>query len=183
MEAKFRVGIRLSQLSYTARWPAFPYALGGPVALRTRVRYRLLPCYSTSRSWSQVSTLLAALIASVRNLTTHPLRCFTFRLIFWHARDFPPPDEVKGRYYDMAPDNMEFRILDRLEESEGTCLMQMPDWIDEETRKAKNMKHPSLSNLTRLLLLTKVRPCFVLLQHVCAQHAEQRCSSSMAVFG
>lgn len=32
----------------------------------------------------------------------------------------------------------------------------MPDWMDEETRMSKNMKPASLSNLTRLLLLTKV---------------------------
>lgn len=34
--------------------------------------------------------------------------------------------------------------------------MDMPDWTDEETREAKNMKPASLSNLTRLLLLSKV---------------------------
>lgn len=34
--------------------------------------------------------------------------------------------------------------------------MDMPDWVDEEVRKAKNMKPASLSNLSRLLLLSKV---------------------------
>lgn len=78
------------------------------------------------------------------------------RIIFWHAREIPPPPEVLEHYEDLAPSSIEFRVLDRLEESEGTCLMDMPDWTDEETRKEKNMKPASLSNLTRLLLLSKV---------------------------
>lgn len=124
-----------------------------------RAVHRLVPGYAALASWSQVGFLCSP-------CTMHPVDpsdVLTFshvyydgRIIFWHARDFPPPPEVLEHYEDLAPNSIEFRILDRLEESEGTCLMDMPDWTDEETRKAKNMKPASLSNLTRLLLLSKV---------------------------
>lgn len=81
-----------------------------------------------------------------------------YRLIFWHGQATPPPDNVIQRYADLAPNNFEFRILDRLEMSEGTCLMDMREWTDEDYRKEMNMKPPSLSNLSRLLILTKVSP-------------------------
>lgn len=97
------------------------------------------------------------MLAAPVSLTDQPYHiAHVYSIIFWHARDFPPPAEVLNRYEETAPGSIEFRILDRLEESQGTCLMDMPDWTDEETRKAKNMKAASLSNLTRLLLLKKV---------------------------
>lgn len=75
------------------------------------------------------------------------------RLIYWYEDGGPPASTLE--MFQPYSEYVEFREVDMLAESKGYCLEHMREWNDRTYRETLGMSIMTLSDMFRILLLTK----------------------------